>query len=217
MKVDVYSKLNEKVGAMDLPEAVFALAWNPALVRQVLNSIASSARRPLAHTKGRGEVSGGGRKPWRQKGTGRARAGSIRSPLWRGGGITFGPTSERNYLKKINKKMRQKALYSLLSKKLSDGDIKIIDDLGLADGKTRTAALLLEMVYGKVGKRPATLMVVPTGRKEAVLAGRNIPRNSVAFPNSLNVRRCAVSGKILFDKTALDEFVARASGKAGGR
>jgi len=113
-------------------------------VHQVVVSMQANARTPVAHTKGRSEVRGGGRKPWRQKGTGRARHGSRRSPIWRGGGITFGPTKERNFQKKINKKMKTKALYTVLSEKLRDKEILFLDKLSLGEIKTKYAKEILK-------------------------------------------------------------------------
>jgi len=107
MTVNVYNNQNKKVDSMDLPEGIFSVPWNPELVHQVAISLDANKRHPWAHAKDRGEVSGGGKKPWKQKGTGRARAGSTRSPIWKGGGVTFGPSKERNYEKKINKKMKK--------------------------------------------------------------------------------------------------------------
>lgn len=126
-------------GSLKLPESIFGLPWNSDLVHQVTTSYMSNKRTPVAHTKDRAEVAGGGKKPWRQKGTGRARHGSIRSPLWRGGGITFGPTNERNYDKKVNKKMKTKALFIVLSKKFRDGEVFFVEDFKVNEPKTAVA------------------------------------------------------------------------------
>lgn len=137
MKTDIYNNTGKVSGSIDLPENVFGLEWNADLVHQVAVGMQSNARANTAHTKDRSEVRGGGRKPWRQKGTGQARHGSKRSPIWRGGGITFGPRADRNYDKKINKKMRAKALLVALSQKLRDGQILFVD--GLQANATKTA------------------------------------------------------------------------------
>ncbi|MCI0619962.1 50S ribosomal protein L4 [Candidatus Wolfebacteria bacterium] len=143
MEVHVYNTRGEETRKVKLPERVFGVSWNADLVHQVVVSEESNKRTPIAHTKGRGDVRGGGRKPWRQKGTGRARHGSRRSPIWKGGGVTHGPTKEKSYIKKINKKMRAKALYTVLSRKLTDGEILFIDKVLFKGPKTRVAKALL--------------------------------------------------------------------------
>src|ERR1700738_4540941 len=108
-QASVYNIENEKIGTFELPAGMFNAPWRAALVHQVLLAQAANLRRPWAHAKGRGEVSGGGKKPWRQKGTGRSRHGSTRSPIWRHGGKAHGPSKERDYSQKVNKKMKQQA------------------------------------------------------------------------------------------------------------
>src|SRR5581483_12233223 len=125
MKTDLYNLRNEKVGTAELPDAVFGARWNAAVVKQVLDAQLANRRRPWAHTKDRSDVQGGGKKPWRQKGTGRARHGSIRSPLWVGGGVSHGPRNERDYSQKVNKKMKRAALFVALSRKMKDDEIKV--------------------------------------------------------------------------------------------
>ncbi|KKW19724.1 MAG: 50S ribosomal protein L4 [Parcubacteria group bacterium GW2011_GWA2_51_10] len=136
VNADIYSKEGKKVGSLTLPENVFGVRWNDALMHQVVVSMQANARRNVAHTKNRGDVRGGGRKPWRQKGTGRARHGSIRSPIWKGGGVTHGPRNEEVFAKAIPQKMRAKALFVALSRKLSDGEILFVDSFGFAAPKT---------------------------------------------------------------------------------
>lgn len=143
MEAKVYNQEGKKKGSIELPEVVFGLPWNGDLVHQVMMGMISNKRAPVAHTKGRGDVSGGGRKPWKQKGTGKARHGSRRSPIWKGGGITFGPTNEKNFEKKINKKMKVKALYTLLSEKLRSNEILFIDALPFAETKSSVAKKVL--------------------------------------------------------------------------
>ena len=127
MKTKVYDHKGKEARSIDLPDTLFGLDWNADLVHQVVVGMQSNARTNTAHTKDRSEVSGGGKKPWRQKGTGQARHGSKRSPIWSGGGITFGPRNERNYDKKINTKMRRKALLVALSQKMRDGQVLFVD------------------------------------------------------------------------------------------
>src|SRR5438128_620292 len=135
--VDLYNVKREKVGTVELPEAVFGVPWKNAVVKQVLDAQLANRRIPWASAKDRSEVRGGGRKPWRQKGTGRARHGSTRSPIWVGGGKAHGPRPERDYSQKINKKMRRAAIAMVLSKKLTDGELSILDTLTIEAPKTK--------------------------------------------------------------------------------
>lgn len=143
MEAKVYNTKGKESGKVELPQDVFGLSWNADLVHQVVTSMISSARPNIAHTKNRGEVSGGGKKPWQQKGTGRARHGSIRSPLWVGGGVTHGPRNERDFTRKVNKKMRAKAVYTILSKKFKDGRVLFVDEIKFSTPKTKDAKEIL--------------------------------------------------------------------------
>ncbi len=135
----VYSIAGKEVSKISLPETIWGLPWNADLVHQVVTGMQSNARTGLADSRGRADVSGGGKKPWQQKGTGRARHGSSRSPIWKGGGVTHGPLAEKNYAKKINKKTRAKALFVALSQKLRDGKVLFVDSLDLKAIKTKDA------------------------------------------------------------------------------
>lgn len=139
MDAIIYNQKGTEAGKIKLSESVFGLKWNADLVHQVVVSMASVARTNVAHTKNRSDVSGGGKKPWQQKGTGRARHGSIRSPLWVGGGVSGGPRNEKNFTKKINKKMKAKALYTILSAKFKRGEVLFVDDLSMRAIKTKDA------------------------------------------------------------------------------
>ncbi len=139
MEAPIYNAQGKKSGSIELPEAVFGVAWNHSLMHQVVTSMQDNARTPVAHVKNRGDVRGGGKKPWRQKGTGRARHGSIRSPIWKGGGVTHGPSNEKDYSRAIPKKMRAKALYMALSKKMRDGQVIFVESFGLTEPKTALA------------------------------------------------------------------------------
>jgi large subunit ribosomal protein L4 len=151
MKVDIYTTKGKKSGSADVSNIVFDAKKNDTLVHQVVVSMMSNARNPIAHTKDRSDVRGGGKKPWKQKGTGRARVGSSRSPIWRGGGVTFGPTNERNFNKKINSKMRAKALYAALSEKLRAGQVLFIDKIEIDAPKTAAAKVILTDMSGIKG------------------------------------------------------------------
>ncbi len=143
MKASIYNTSAKEVGEIELPESIFGVKRNDALVQQVVLAMQANARTPVAHTKGRGEVRGGGKKPWKQKGTGRARHGSIRSPIWRGGGTTHGPVKERDFSQKINKKMRSKAVATVLSEKLRKGKLMFVDSLAFSAPKTKDAKTTL--------------------------------------------------------------------------
>lgn len=144
MKVNVYTIEGKVAKSLDLPENIFGAEWNADLVSQVLYSQASNRRAGTAHTKDRSDVRGSHKKPWNQKGSGRARHGSAQSPLWKGGGVTFGPRNDKNYKKIIPKGMKVAALYSLLSAKLKDGKVIFVDDLAETTGKTKEADKIMK-------------------------------------------------------------------------
>lgn len=139
MKVTVYTTEGKESKKLEVPENIFGAKWNADLVSQVLYSQASNRRAGTAHTKNRAEVRGSHKKPWQQKGTGRARHGSAQSPLWKGGGVTFGPRNDKNYKKTIPKGMKVAALYSLLSAKLASGKVIFVDTIPEQTGKTKDA------------------------------------------------------------------------------
>lgn len=143
MESTVYNQTGKETGKISLPNNIFGLPFNADLVHQVAVAMQANKRRNVAHTKDRGEVRGGGKKPWQQKGTGRARHGSIRSPLWVGGGATHGPSKDKVFSRKINKRMNAKALFSVLSKKFKDNEILFIDNLALKERKTKEAKILI--------------------------------------------------------------------------
>lgn len=164
----IYSQKGTKASTLTLPEKVFGLKWNADLVHEVVTGMMANARAGTAHTKDRSEVRGGGKKPWKQKGTGRARHGSSRSPIWAGGGVTFGPRNDKDYSQKINKKTRVKALFTVLSRKYALGAILFVDGLSLDAIKTKSAQAVLTSWAGVDGfdkidskKRTGALMVLP--------------------------------------------------------
>ena len=148
METKIYNIEGKEAGKVTLPENIFGLPWNADLVHQVVVSMQANARHSTAHTKTRGEVRGGGKKPWQQKGTGRARHGSSRSPIWKGGGVTHGPRSDKNYTVKINRAMRQKALLVTISKKYKDGEVIFVDSLEMKAPKTAVAKAMM-LALGK--------------------------------------------------------------------
>lgn len=147
----IYGMDGKKAGTIALPENLFGVRWNADLVHQVVTGMQANARPITAHVKHRGEVRGGGKKPWKQKGTGRARHGSSRSPIWKGGGVTHGPRKERIFEVKINKKMRRGALLAVLSRKAKDGEIIFVDKMSFAAPKTKEAMAMLHAVAKAAG------------------------------------------------------------------
>jgi large subunit ribosomal protein L4 len=147
----IYGMDGKKAGTITLPENLFGARWNADLVHQVVVGMQANARPITANTKTRGEVRGGGIKPWKQKGTGRARHGSIRSPIWKGGGVTHGPRKERIFTVKINKKMRRAALIAVLSRKAKDGEIIFVEKMAFTTPKTKDAVAMLTAVAKAAG------------------------------------------------------------------
>ena len=193
MKATVYSQDGKEKGTTTLPENVFGLQWNADLVHQVVISMRSNARPPVAHTKDRGDVRGGGKKPWRQKGTGRARHGSIRSPIWKGGGVTHGPRNEKDYSKQINKKMRAKALYTVLSEKLRNNEIIFVENLGFESPKSANARDVLSALGGikeyvglSTKKKNALFVAIPKSDDSVEKSFRNFGNVVVNEVRNLN-------------------------------
>ena len=184
MRVSIYNQKKEEIGEARLPEEIFGVEMNSDLVHQVVLAQMANKRQVTAKTKNRGEVRGGGKKPWRQKGTGRARAGSNRSPIWRGGGVTFGPTTERVFKKKITKKMRRKALFMVLSAKVEKKSLLVLDDLKIEKVKTKLLKKVLDKLFLKKG---SGLIALTKINKNIILAARNIPKIVTIQAKDLNV------------------------------
>ena len=183
MKLSTYNQEGKEIGQTLLPKEIFDVKMNSDLVHQVVVSQMANRRQRIAHTKGRAEVRGGGRKPWRQKGTGRARAGSIRSPIWRGGGVTFGPTKEKVFKKKIPKKMRRKALLMVLSAKAKNNFLIILDKLKIEKAKTKEITEILKKLPCQ-GEN--SLIALSQIDKNLILAARNIPKIDTIQAKDLN-------------------------------
>lgn len=193
MEAKIYNQKGQESGAVALPAKVFGAKWRADLVHQVVEGMRSNKRAGTADTKGRGEVRGGGKKPWKQKGTGRARHGSSRSPIWVGGGVTHGPLAEKNYKRKISKTMRAQALFSVLSKKQKDGEIVFVDSLKMKEMKTKEAVTVMAALAKATGKRPIAsakkprVLVALSGRNEtAEKSFRNLPQLEIVFLKNLN-------------------------------
>lgn len=188
MKVDIYNQEGEKIGEMELPKKIFDVEFNPDLVHQVVVSQMANKRTPIAHTKDRGEVRGGGKKPWPQKGLGRARHGSIRSPIFKGGGVVFGPRKYKKLEKKIPKKMKKKALFMILSEKLRRNLLFLFEEIKVEKPKTKIFAQLIEKWKEKIKNFKKGSVLIALGRKDEnlSLAARNIPNLKVMQAKDLN-------------------------------
>ncbi|HXK32044.1 MAG TPA: 50S ribosomal protein L4 [Candidatus Paceibacterota bacterium] len=183
MKINVYNQEGKEIGNTLLPKEIFDVKINPPLVQQVVVSQMANRRQVLANAKTRGEVRGGGRKPWRQKGTGRARHGSRRSPIWRGGGITFGPRKERVFKKKIDKKVKRSALLMVLSGKVKNNMMVVLEDLKLEKAKTKLMVAVLEKLPVK---KQSALLVLPKMDKNLIISSKNIATIETIQAKDLN-------------------------------
>ncbi len=220
MKVKVYNQEGKEVEELELPDEIFGLKINKGLIHQAVVAQMANSRQVIAHAKDRSEVSGGGKKPWRQKGTGRARHGSIRSPIWKGGGVTFGPTKERNFSKKINKKMRRKALLMALSGKAKDKELILLDDLKISTPKTKELTKVIEGL-NKIKKdvRRGTLIALNNKEENIIKAVKNIPKFSTIGINSLNIVDILKYKYLLMTKDGVNKLKTSAEGgsASGGK
>ncbi len=199
IKAEVINKEGTKVGEEKLEPKIFDIEPDASLIQQAIVTQLANRRSVIAHTKIRSEVKGGGRKPWRQKGTGRARHGSIRSPIWKGGGVTFGPRNVRNFSKKMNKKARQKALFMALTDKVRNKNIILIDNLKLEKPKTKEFTELTKNI--PLGK--TFLTILPSTDLSIIRASNNIKKTRCIRADSLNVYDVVKYEKIFMPKKAL--------------
>lgn len=211
MQVDIYNMKGEKTGMVNLPDAVFGLPWNAALVKQVTDAEYANMRENIAHTKNRGDVSGGGKKPWKQKGTGRARHGSIRSPIWIGGGVAHGPRTERVYDKNINKRMRRKALLVSLSEKARGGEVVVMEELAFPEARTCHAAAVLRALasagISRIGAKGGTALVtLPAMDGFSVRAFRNLPHIASSEARNITARQVLSVKYLIIPKAAIPVF-----------
>jgi len=201
MKATVYNQEGKKMESeMVLPKEIFEVPVNRDLLYQVVVSQISNRRQKVAKTKDRSEVRGGGIKPWRQKGTGRARHGSIRSPLWIGGGVTFGPNSEQNFKKAINRKMRIKALFMVLSAKAQGNMLFVFDDLKAEKPKTKPMVKLFDKVFAKKG---SALIALPSNDINLIKSIRNIKNVKVSQARDLNALDLLNSKNLVLTKDSI--------------
>lgn len=204
-KVKVYNIKGEEKASVELNPALFKVPVKAEVIHQVVVGMSANQRQVLAHAKDRSEVRGGGRKPWRQKGTGRARHGSSRSPIWIGGGVTFGPTRERNFSKKINKKMRNKALTMVLSDRVEDKKMKVIDSLAISEYNTKAVAEVLK----NLDLQKSVLVVVEKQNQQAVKSFANLPKVQLIEAKNLNVLDTVKHQNLLITVEAIKALESR--------
>jgi large subunit ribosomal protein L4 len=204
LTIPVYNLEGEETGKIKLPEEIFGLEVNKNLISQTVNVLMANKRNPWAHTKDRSEVRGGGVKPWKQKGTGRARHGSIRSPLWRGGGVTFGPRKEKVFKRKINKKAKTKVLFMILSSKLRDKELLIVENLEIKKPKTKLMSGALSKILKD--RKKDILMATSKKDKDIIRASKNIPYVKTIAADSLNILDLLSFKYLLLDKEGIEQI-----------
>ena len=202
-KIDIVNIKGEKVKDRKLKDNIWGITPNDAVLHNAIVLNMANARQASASTKTRSEVSGGGRKPWRQKGTGNARQGSIRATQWRGGGIVFGPNPNKNYTKKMNKKERKLALKSALSYKVIDNELIVIDEVKFETNKTREMVNLLKKFDIEFNK---VLVVVSELSDNVCLASRNLANVKVVVPSEVNAFDLVSADNMLIEVSALDKL-----------
>ncbi|MDP3093482.1 MAG: 50S ribosomal protein L4 [bacterium] len=208
MFVKVYNQSGEETGKTLLPKGVFDVKLNSDLLWQVARSQSANKRQGSAHTKTKGEVRGGGRKPWRQKGTGRSRHSSIRSPLWRGGGVIFGPRNDKVWKQKINKKMARKAVLMALSTKARQGDLIVLESLNISGPKTREVSKIISDLRGRIADfhKGKVLVVLPVLDKNFIRASRNIPGLETVGLGNLSALKILSFKYLLATKESISAF-----------
>ncbi len=209
-KLKVFNLTGKETGEVELSQKIFSLPKNNELIHQVYVSLLSNARQVIAHTKNRGERAGSGIKPWRQKGTGRARVGSVRTPLWRKGGVVFGPNKNRNFKKKVNQKMKKKALAVALSSKFSAKQIFVLENFKLAHNKTKEMARALKNL--KIANN--ALLIFSKKEKELRLFSRNLKKIENTLASQLNVVNILNNKILIFSQDSLKELEKRFEKKA---
>jgi large subunit ribosomal protein L4 len=202
METKVYNQSGQEVGTVKLSDKIFGLPLNLDLLQQARVAISANKRTSVAHSKDRSEVRGGGKKPWRQKGTGRSRHGSRRSPIWKGGGVAHGPRKEKNFSKKINVEMARKAVRIALSSKFSSGNIRILKDISISNFKTKDFLAALNNILGGEKSR-SVLLILPKTDRNILNASRNIQSVKVEIVSNLNLLDVLKFKNIVFTEEAL--------------
>ncbi|MFH1643100.1 MAG: 50S ribosomal protein L4 [Patescibacteria group bacterium] len=205
METPLYNIEGKEIEKISLPKEIFEVEVKHELIHQIFESQRANQRKVIAHTKDRSEVSGGGKKPWRQKGTGRARHGSNRSPIWRKGGVTFGPTNERNFKKTIPNKMRIKGLLMVLSAKAVDKRLFVVEELKLEKPKTKKMVKMIDNMRANVKEfeKGSVLLALPELNKNVILSTRNIVKTKTIEARNLNVLELLNYKNLIISKSSI--------------
>lgn len=209
MKISVYNLSGDKAKDIEISQRIFGVQPKMEVIHQVVIAQQANARKVLADTKDKSEVRGGGRKPWKQKGTGRARHGSSRSPIWRGGGVTFGPTNDRNFSKGVNKKQKQLAMAMCLSNKVTENSFIVFEKLELTTGKTNDLKALIDNVRLKIAEAKDSkkfLLIVDSNNELMTRAVQNLDKVKVISSDSLNCVDILNHDTILTSEKAVDQI-----------
>lgn len=211
IKTKLYNQKAEAVGEMELNEKIFGVKTNNDLIHQAYVAQLGNERQVLAHTKTKGEVRGGGKKPWRQKGTGRARSGSSRSPIWIGGGVTFGPLKDRNFKKEINKKMKQKAIFMVISDRVVNEKMAILDEIKIEEFKTKTFNEIVNNLEEKVikkeeNKKRSVLIIDSSNDEKVKYSGRNLAGVKIINLDNINIFDLLKYQNLILTKASVEKI-----------
>jgi large subunit ribosomal protein L4 len=211
IKTKLYNQKAETVGEVELSEKIFGVKANNDLIHQAYVAQLGNERQVLAHTKTKGEVRGGGKKPWRQKGTGRARSGSSRSPIWIGGGVTFGPLKDRNFKKDINKKMKQKAMFMVISDRVVNEKIAILDEIKMEEFKTKAFNEIISNMEAKAIKteenKKRSILVIDSSSDEKVkYSGRNLAGVKIINLDNINIYDLLKYRNLILTKASVEKI-----------
>ena len=203
MKTKVYNLEGKETGEMNLSEDIFGIKIKPEVVHEVFVALTNNQREPWADTKGKGEVRGGGKKPWQQKGTGRARHGSIRSPIWKGGGVTFGPLYIRNYKTKINKKIKKLATKMCLADRAQNDSFLVVEDFNFAEPKTK---LFVKFIAALPKKFKSFLVLTPGKNDNLIRMTRNLKSIQTTRIEDVNVMDLLSHTAVIINKSGVEKL-----------
>jgi large subunit ribosomal protein L4 len=211
LKIKIHNQTAEVVNDLELAENIFAVPVNTELLHQAIVAQNNNSRQVLAHTKTRSEVAGGGKKPWKQKGTGRARVGSSRSPIWIGGGVTFGPRKDRNFKQKINQKMKQRAMFIALSDRFESKALAVINEFKLSEYKTKTISNILTTFEKKIFSTDRrSLLIISDGKDEMLKYSiRNLQNTKLINLDNINLLDIVNHRHLIMTEQAINAFSKR--------